>query len=198
MLRRIGAVTAFEAGIGAWQVDRSRVCRSIAVGFAGANTVAASPGVGAARATPPVTKRQSNRPDRRFAAAGSLPAGELQRLAQLLRYEGDPRHKVSPGDYGFVPPVNPRPTKSACDDLGPVLLGQALALFRSGVAAGMVSPFAPGSTPKYVWAVDAAGEVYEAKTKPPGIVYHGYRLGDDERDMRRYILVEWRRRCAQP
>jgi hypothetical protein len=37
-------------------------------------------------------------------------------------------------------------------------------------------------------------EVYEAKTKPPSTVYHGYRLGEDETDMRRFILGEWRKR----
>lgn len=145
-----------------------------------------------------VTKRQSNRPDRRFAAFGLISTSELNRLAPLLQYEGDPRHKLHPGDYGFVPPVNPRPTKSVCDDLGLVLRDQAVQLFQSGIEAGMVSPFVPGSTPKYVRAVDAAGEVYEAKAKPPDVVYHGYRLGDDERDMRRYILAEWRRRCDHP
>ena len=91
--------------------------------------------------------------------------------------------------------MDPRPSKSVCDEFGPVLRDQAIELFRRGVAASMISPFEPGSTPKYVWVVDDAGEVYEAKTKPPDIVYHGYRLGDDERDMRRYILAEWRRRC---
>ena len=58
-----------------------------------------------------------------------------------------------------------------------------------------------GYSPKYVWAVDEHGEVYEAKTKPEraerGADYHGYRVGDDERDMRRYILDEWGRRCPK-
>ncbi len=50
----------------------------------------------------------------------------------------------------------------------------------------MISSFEQDSTPKYVWAVDERhNEVYEAKTKPPDIVYHGYRLGEDERDMLR-------------
>lgn len=60
----------------------------------------------------------------------------------------------------------------------------------------MVSPFEPGQFPKYVWAVDAEGEIYEAKTKPDRqTAYHGYRLGEDERQMRAEVLREWNRRC---
>lgn len=116
---------------------------------------------------------------------------------RALRYEGAATHKLRPGDYGFVPPSNPRPTKSPCDALRQVLRLEATALFQKGLSLGMVSAFDPTSTPKYVWSVDANSEVYEAKTKPPDSAYHGYRLGEDERDMRRYILAEWRKRCPQ-
>jgi len=61
-----------------------------------------------------------------------------------------------------------------------------------------VSAFSEGGVPKYVWAVDQDGEVYEAKTKPEReMSYHGYRLGDDEIDMRKYVLGEWKRRCPK-
>ncbi|MGC8470101.1 MAG: hypothetical protein ACP5NI_09385 [Acetobacteraceae bacterium] len=119
----------------------------------------------------------------------------MQALAARLRYEGIATHKLHPGDYGFIPPVNPRPTKSPCDELRPLLRAEAATLFRQGVLAGMVSPFGAEGTPKYVWAVDADGEVYEAKTKPPDTTYHGYRLGEDEPEMRRYIRGEWSKRC---
>lgn len=144
-----------------------------------------------------MNKRQGNRPDRRFAPMGSISNGLLEALADNLRYEGSGIHKLHPGDYGFVPSVNPRPSKSCCDDLRPILLGEAAALFRSGVLAGMVSRFDQGGTPKYVWSIDGNGEVYEAKTKPPDIIYHGYRINEDEPAMRRYILDEWRRRCLK-
>jgi hypothetical protein len=114
-----------------------------------------------------------------------------------LRYEGIPHHKLHPGDYGFVPPVNPRPSKSPCDELRPLLRREAARLFRRGLMVGMVSRLGPDGVPKYVWAVDGDGEVYEAKTKPPHTVYHGYRVGEDEQEMRRYILGEWRKRCPQ-
>ncbi|GEO80577.1 hypothetical protein ROR02_07080 [Pararhodospirillum oryzae] len=63
---------------------------------------------------------------------------------------------------------------------------------------GMVSRFDAGGVPKYIWAVDEAGDVYEAKTSPERErSYHGYRLGDDERDMRELILNEWKRRVGK-
>lgn len=84
-----------------------------------------------------------------------------------------------------------------CDDLRPVLLAEALHLLRSGILKGMVSPFPPGSQPKYVWAVGDDGEVYEAKCKSDQAdPYHGYRLGQDEKTMRDYILREWSVRCT--
>jgi hypothetical protein len=79
-----------------------------------------------------------------------------------------------------------------------VLREEAIALFRRGIELGMVSAFIKGSVPKYVWAADEAGEVYEAKTRPERETeYHGYRLGPDEPEMRAYVLKEWRRRCQQ-
>jgi len=129
--------------------------------------------------------RQGSRPDRRVAPVGSVSRADIQVLADRLRYAGTSIHKLHPGDYGFVPPVNPRPSKSPCDDVRPVLRAEAAALFLQGLRAGMVSRPGPDGNPKYVWAVDAAGEVYEAKTKPPDTSYHGYRIGEDEPDMRR-------------
>jgi len=142
-------------------------------------------------------KREGNRPDRRYAPAGSISPEVLEELSDRLRYEGSAHHKLHPGDYGFVPSINPRATKDLCDDLRPITFEDAERLFQEGIAAGLVSPFDRSGTPKYVWAVDTDDEVYEAKTKPPDTIYHGYRLGEDEEAMRRYILDEWRRRCPK-
>lgn len=141
------------------------------------------------------TKRQGNRPDRRVAPPEFTNAEQRRALLARVRYVGSGLHKLRPGDYGFTPPVNPRPSKSPCDLLRSVLLDEASTLFRRGIERGMVSRFDEGSIPKYVWAVDEHGEIYEAKTKPEQETeYHGYRLGDDEREYRRYILKEWQRR----
>ena len=143
-----------------------------------------------------MSKREGNRPDRRIAAA-TLMDGEARRaLTDRVAYVGSATHKLHPGDYNFLPPQNPRPTKSPCDALRPVLLAEARDLFRQGIMRGMVSAFAPGQAPKYIWSVDAVGEVYESKARPEReLLYHGYRIGPDEPDMRRYVLKEWKQRC---
>jgi hypothetical protein len=143
-----------------------------------------------------IRKREGNRPDRRLADEAAVNAATRQRLLETLQYVGSANHKLHPGNYGFQPPQNPRPSKSPCDALRSILLEEATALFRRGIELGMVSTIINDGVPKYVWAVDDAGEVYEAKTRPEHEVeYHGYRVGPDETDMRTYILKEWRRRC---
>ncbi len=57
---------------------------------------------------------------------------------------------------------------------------------------GMFSNLSDDGTPKYVWAVDAEGEAYEAKIGNNG--YHGYRL-EEEDDFRGFVLKEWKQRC---
>ena len=143
-----------------------------------------------------IRKREGNRPDRRLADEAAVDAATRTRLLTTLQYVGSANHKLHPGNYGFQPPQNPRPSKSPCDALRSVLLEEATALFRRGIELGMVSTIIKDGVPKYVWAVDDAGEVYEAKTRPEREVeYHGYRIGPDEADMRGYVLKEWRRRC---
>ena len=39
-------------------------------------------------------------------------------LAQNVRYGGNPQHKRNPGDFGLVPPSQPRPDKTLCDEAG--------------------------------------------------------------------------------
>jgi hypothetical protein len=56
-------------------------------------------------------------PKRRIAPPERLDSGGRQALAAKLTYVGSALHKTKPGDYGFQPPVNPRPWKSICDGL---------------------------------------------------------------------------------
>jgi len=140
-------------------------------------------------------KREGNRPDRRIWDAAATSLQQREALLGKVRYAGSANHKLHPGDYGFIPSHNPRPTKSACDALRPILITEASQLFRDGILRGMVSRFEPGGMPKYVWAVDGDGEVYEAKAKPDqDAVYHGYRIGEDEQSVRQYVLREWSKR----
>lgn len=145
-----------------------------------------------------MAKRQGNRPDRRVVPTGSLSPQEIEELAARVGCAGSGLQKLRPGDYGFVPSHNPRPSTSPCDEIRTVLRDEAAQLFRRGIEIGMVSRPDRGGVPKYVWAVDGDNEVYEAETKPEREVeYHGYRIGDDELDVRRYVLDEWEQRCPK-
>lgn len=139
-------------------------------------------------------RREGRRPARDVAAAEATTKAERETLAKTIRYTGSAFHKLKAADYGLTPPRSPRPSKSACDDRRAIPLREATALFRKGILKGMFSPPPDGGLPKYVWAVDDQSEVYEAKIGGDGTEYHGYRLGDDDQDMRRLVLKEWRRR----
>ena len=111
----------------------------------------------------PMPPRLGNNPKRRLASQGELDAEDLRRLARETCYVGSALHKSRSGDYRFTPPTNPRPSKSLCDGKRIVKKREAMELFRQGLSRGMVSRYAEGGFPKYVWAVDRDGEVYEAK-----------------------------------
>lgn len=144
----------------------------------------------------PIRLRHGNNPARRLMQEGTYDHAALQALTGRVTYVGSANHKLKPGNYGFVPPVNPRASKSPCDDRRSVLIEEARSLLEIGIGLGMVSAFEGDGVPKYVWTVDADGEVYEAKTKPgQERCYHGYRLGEDDRAMRELIREEWKRRC---
>lgn len=136
---------------------------------------------------------QSKNPKRRIAPAKDFSDTDRELLLRSVRYVGSALHKSKPGDYGLRPPVSPRPHKSLCDALRPILRQEAEALFAEGIRLGLVSTVRQGPFPKYVWCVDDAGEVYEAKIGNAG--YHGYRLDHVlEKAMRRIVLKEWEAR----
>jgi len=139
-------------------------------------------------------RRPGNNPKRRIAPVGQLGEEELALLAERVRHAGSGHHKRNPADYGLER-TNPRPTKSLCDLLRIVPPNEAKALILKGVVHGMFSDFFYGEFPKFIWCVDADGEVYEAKTDSiaPG-VYHGYRVEEDD-NMRDYIKLVWKQRC---
>ncbi|HEY8289403.1 MAG TPA: hypothetical protein VIG49_09055 [Acetobacteraceae bacterium] len=139
----------------------------------------------------PMTARRSINPKRRLAPADRLSQVERIALADRLTYVGSGHHKRHPGDYGFLPPVSPRPWKSLCDGKRVILKDEAASLFREGLLKGMFSEPAEDGVPKWVWSVDVDHEVYEAKIDTHG--YHGYRLEEDD-DFRSLVLKEWSRR----
>ena len=143
-----------------------------------------------------VPKRQGNNPRRRIIPRDRIGREILDRLLEEARYTGSAHHKRAGADYGFRPPANPRPNKSLCDGSGrTVKLAEARALFRAGLERGMISRTGEDGFPKYVWAVDPEGRVYESKLEQGGRNYHGYELREDDDGMRRLVLKEWRLRC---
>ena len=132
-------------------------------------------------------KRQGNNPKRRVAV--EVDPDVLTSLSEA-RYVGSPIHKRYPADYGFVPPVSPRPHKSLCDG---IYRREALDLFQSGISRGMVSSCLIDGLPKYVWAVGQNGEAYESKLSDGTTEYHGYRLERDD-SMRQFVIDEWNSR----
>lgn len=141
--------------------------------------------------------REGNNPKRRIAELDTLTPEERQKLSADLIYVGSGHHKRFPANYGFSPPVSPRPSKSICDGIRIILQDEAEQLLRSGVSKGMFSELSEHDFPKYVWSVDNNGEAYEAKTNPnnPG-KYYGYRL-EEEDAMRERVQKIWKRRCQQ-
>lgn len=135
--------------------------------------------------------RKGYNPKRRIAEPGRLTPEQRTALADKLGYEGSAHHKRSPGNYGFQPPVNPRPWKSLCDGRRSILFEEARDLLRAGICKGMFSEPEENGQPKYIWVVDHEGEVFEAKIG--SAKYHGYRLEEDD-DMRDIVLKEWKAR----
>ncbi|MBE3604755.1 hypothetical protein IMX07_14095 [bacterium] len=139
--------------------------------------------------------RRGSSPKRRFASSDRLGKEGRKALAAKLTYTGSAHHKTNPGDYGFQPPVNPRPWKSICDGSRVIRRAEARNLFRRGILLGVFSDFREEEAPKYVWAVDGEGEAYEAKVIPGTSEYKGYRLEEDDA-MRDLVLKEWAKRCT--
>ena len=142
-------------------------------------------------------RRRGNNPKRRIAPNGEASSADLERIARKARYVGSALHKRAPADYGFHPSANPRPHKSLCDGSRIVRVAEARDLFREGVRRGMIGSYREGRLPKYVWAVDPEGLVFEAKLERGGATYHGYELGADDKHMRREVAERWEERCPE-
>ncbi len=123
---------------------------------------------------------------------------EIQERLSTARYVGSAHHKSKPADYGFNPPASPRIGKSLCDDKRIIKKSEAADLFQAGIARGMVSSYQINGLPKYVWAVDRHGEVYESKLSEGTSGYHGYRLSEGhDRHMNAQVIKEWESRNQQ-
>ncbi|MBK5914605.1 hypothetical protein CCR84_09790 [Rhodocyclus purpureus] len=106
---------------------------------------------------------------------------ELQALASRARYGGNPEHKKNPGDFGLVPPSDPRQGKSLCDVAKIFKRNEAEKLLRTGLRKGFVSDRRVGDWPKNVWAVTDDGFAMEAQLENPDLgTYHGYPMPETD------------------
>ena len=132
--------------------------------------------------------------NRRPVKVDSYTKEELRALSDETSYEGSAHHKSRASDYGLIPPISPRPTKSHCDDVRIIPAEEANRLLKRAFELGMVSDRQDDSQlPKYAWAIDEEGEVYEAKLSNDGLRYHGYRLSKDD-GLHKWLVKEWRKR----
>lgn len=100
---------------------------------------------------------------------------ELRKLADSVRYGGNPEHKKNPGDFGLTPPADPRQGKSLCDVAKIFKRNEAEKLLREGLRKGLVSDRMVGEWPKNVWSVTDDGVAMEAQLENPNLgTYHGY------------------------
>jgi hypothetical protein len=139
-------------------------------------------------------RRKGFNPKRDLAPPDRLNTEGRRKMAKRVVYSGSPFHKKSPGDYGLTPATAPRPGKTLCDANGEFLLAEAQALIRAGIKKGMVSGQFRGDWPQNIWAVNDAGEAFEAELEnKEGGHYHGYPMPLNDPFLRK-VLEEWRRR----
>ncbi|MCB2189538.1 MAG: hypothetical protein KQJ78_24230 [Deltaproteobacteria bacterium] len=111
---------------------------------------------------------------------------ELEKLASLASYGGNPAHKRNPGDFGLQPPCSPRQDKTLCDEVELFSRREATRLLREAFSRGLVSQQWRQGWPQNVWAVMESGRVLEGMLENPTQgIYHGYplRIHDPQCDM---------------
>jgi hypothetical protein len=112
-------------------------------------------------------------PKRRIAAPELIDRDNRRKLADRLVYSGNPEHKRNPGDFGLIPPSQPRRGKSLCDSAAIYTRSEALRYLKIGLEKGAISETLIDGWPKIIWAVTGDGIPLEAQ-KDGDCSYHGY------------------------
>ena len=135
-------------------------------------------------------ERRHFNPKRRI--VNLMPAEDvLNDLADRVRYTGSPYHKRSPGDFGLIPPSQPRPDRTLCDEAGIFRVADAQRWLQEGARRGLLSAVPQHGYPKHIWAVTDEGIVLEAKYNNAGSGhYHGYPLFEPD-PFRQIVLNHW-------
>ncbi len=117
----------------------------------------------------------------------------LQELVDIVKYGGNPEHKKNPGDFGLMPPSQPRADKSLCDIAGIFSKKEATRLLKEGVRKGLVSEQVRNGYPQNIWAVTADGCPLEAQLENAEVgIYHGYPMYEND-PFREEVLMRWKR-----
>jgi len=137
-----------------------------------------------------LSKRRTFNPKRHIASA--IVQTELVRLAETVRYGGNPEHKRNPGNFGLTPLASPRRHKTLCDEAGIVDRVQALRLLQEGIRHGLVSEPRGATYPQNVWAVSPEGVPLEAQLENAANgTYHGYPMPEED-PFREIVKAAWK------
>ena len=136
-----------------------------------------------------LTKRRTFNPKRQMAS--DLVQTDLERLAENVRYGGNPEHKRNPGNFGLTPPASPRRDKTLCDEAGIFDRAQALRLLQEGIRQGLMSEPRGATYPQHVWAVSVKGVPLEAQLENAANgTYHGYPMPEED-PFRDIVIARW-------
>ena len=136
-----------------------------------------------------LTKRQTFNPKRQIASA--TVQTDLERLAETVRYGGNPEHKRNPGNFGLTPPSSPRRDKTLCDEAGIFDRNQALRLLQEGIRQGLMSEPRGTTYPQNVLAVSMEGVPLEAQLENAANgTYHGYPMPEED-PFRDIVIARW-------
>lgn len=135
-------------------------------------------------------KRKGHNPKRRIKQ--DLDPSYLKSLAESVSYAGNPEHKRNPGDFGLVPPSQPRADKTLCDIVGVFCRKEATRLLKAGVSNGLISEREQNGYPKNIWVVTEEGWPLEAQLENAGRgTYHGYPMPETD-PFREQVLARWK------
>lgn len=116
----------------------------------------------------------------------------LQLLADCVKYGGNPEQKRNPGDFGLIPPAQPRADKTLCDMAGIFSKRTATKLLRDGIKKGLISEREQNGYPQNIWAVTGEGMPLEAQLENAQTgVYHGYPMPETD-PFREKVLAKWK------
>ena len=136
-----------------------------------------------------LAKRQTFNSKRRIASTPDLK--DLEHLATIVRYGGNPEHKRNPGNFGLTPQSSPRRDKTLCDEAGIFTRELALSLLQAGIRRGLVSEPRHTTYPQNVWAVSADGVALEAQLENAANgTYHGYPMPEAD-PFRDVVTAKW-------